>query len=81
MAWSGLEWVGVAWSGLEWVGAQFDKARFSHNPKSDDKTFNILRRAFRVKEKAFFILFKRISINRICVRPDSAPLNRWLLIK
>ena len=49
VGWSGLEWVGVAWSSLEWVGAQFDKARFSHNPKSDDKTFNILRRAFRVK--------------------------------
>ena len=39
-------------------------------PKSQDKNLNILRtkRAFEVKEKAFFISFKGLSVAKNCLR-------------
>ena len=45
--------------------------------KSQDKNLNILRtkRNFKVKRKAFFIIFKEISVFKKCLRPNSPPLN------
>ena len=45
-------------------------------PKSQDKNLNILRtkRAFEVKQKVFFIIFKGLSIAKNCLRPKSAPI-------
>ena len=31
-------------------------------------------RAFKVKQKAFFIIFKVLSIAKNCLRPENAPL-------
>ena len=44
--------------------------------KSQDKNLNILRtkRTFKVKQKAFFIIFKGLSVAKNCLRPESAPL-------
>ena len=41
-----------------------------------DKNLNILRRkrAFEVKSKTFFIIFKGLSVAKNCLRPESAPL-------
>ena len=39
------------------------------------------KRAFKVKWKTFFIIFKGVSVARICLRPESVPLKarkrRW----
>ena len=45
--------------------------------KSQDKNLNNLRtkRAFKVKQKAFFKVFKGLSVAKI-VRPGSAPINK-----
>ena len=44
---------------------------FSTKPKSEDKNLNILtnKRAFKVKRKAFFIIFKGLSVIKNCLRP------------
>ena len=33
-----------------------------------------MKRAFEVKQKAFFIIFNRFSIAKDCLRPESTPL-------
>ena len=47
--------------------------------ENQDKNLNILRtrRAFKMKQKAFFIIFKKLSIAKSCLRLKSAPLNMW----
>ena len=35
-----------------------------------------MKRAFELKQKAFFIIFKGLSIAKNCLRPESAPLNQ-----
>ena len=35
-----------------------------------------MERAFKVKSKAFFIIFKGVSVIKNCLRRESAPLNR-----
>ena len=35
------------------------------------------KRTSEIKLKAFFIIFKRLSFPRNCVRPESAPLKKW----
>ena len=46
-------------------------------PKDQDKNFNILRtkRAFKVKSKAFFTIFKGLSVVKDCLIPETGPLN------
>ena len=46
-------------------------------PESQDKIINILRtkRAFKVKWKSFFIIFKRLSVGQNFLRPESSQLN------
>ena len=43
---------------------------------------NILRtrRAFKVKQKAFFIIFKAFLVAKICLIPESEPLRMDLLV-
>ena len=43
--------------------------------KKKDKNLNILRkkRSFKVKKRAFLIIFKRFSVAKNCLRPESAP--------
>ena len=55
----------------------FWSSRFAQWPKSQDKNVNILRtkRAFEVKGKAFFIIFKGVSAAKNCLRPEIAPLR------
>ena len=36
------------------------------------------KRVFKVKQKAFFIIFKGLSRANTCLRPDSAPLTKML---
>ena len=50
-----------------------------HDQKSQDKKLNILRieRAFQVKLKAFFIIFKGLSAAKNYLGPESAPLKQW----
>ena len=50
-----------------------------HDQKSQDKKLNILRieRAFQVKLKAFFIIFKGLSATKNYLGPESAPLKQW----
>ena len=50
---------------------------FRLDQKSQDKNINILRtkRAFKMKWKFFFIIFKGLSVAKNCVRPESAPLT------
>ena len=45
--------------------------------KSQDKKLNIFRmkRAFEVKQKAFFVIFKGLSVAKYCLRHESAPLS------
>ena len=52
--------------------------------ESQNKNLNILRtkRAFKMKQKPFFIFFKRISFAKSCLKPESTPwkwkkLNKW----
>ena len=56
----------------------FLSSHFSTRPKSQDKNLNIFRtkRAFKVKWKAFFIIFKELSFAKYCLRPESAPLSQ-----
>ena len=51
--------------------------RFATWPRSQDKNLSILRtkRAFEMKWKAFFIIFKGFSVAKNCPRFKSAPLN------
>ena len=53
------------------------KLFFSTRLKTKDKNSNILRtkRAFEVKQKAFFIIFKELPVAKNYLRPESAPLN------
>ena len=46
--------------------------------KKSNKNLNILRtkRAFKVKQKTFFIIFKRLLVAKNCLRPESAP-PKW----
>ena len=55
----------------------FLSSRFSTWPKSQDKNLNILRtkRAFEVKEKAFFIIYNGLGVAKNCLRPESDPLT------
>ena len=55
-------------------------SRFYTWPKSQDKNVNILRtkRAFKVKWKAFFIIFEGFSFAKTCFKPDIAPLRDTL---
>ena len=41
--------------------------------KSQDKNLNILRgkRAFKVKEKVFFVIFKELSVSKSCLKLES----------
>ena len=50
---------------------------FSCITKISEKNVNISRtkRAFNMKLKVFFVLFKGFSIVRNCLRPDSRPLT------
>ena len=34
-----------------------------------------MKRAFKVKQKSFFIIFKGLSVAKNCLRPESAPLK------
>ena len=45
--------------------------------KKSRKIWNILgtKRAFKVKPKAFFIIFKGLSVPKYCLRPEVALLN------
>ena len=40
-----------------------------------------MKKAFEVEQKAFFIIFKGLSVAKSCLRPDSEPLMslnaRW----
>ena len=49
-------------------------------PKSQDKNLNILRteRAFEVKQKAFFVIFKGLSVVKSCLGPESVTLMQTL---
>ena len=55
----------------------FLSSRFATWPKSQYKILNILRtkRAFDVKLKAFFIIFKGLSAAKYCLKPESTPLS------
>ena len=56
--------------------------RFSTWPKSQDKNLNILRtkkRDFKVKLKAFFIIFKGLSVAKNSIRPESALLTKLFM--
>ena len=35
-----------------------------------------MKRAFELKQKAFFIIFKGLSVSKNCLRPESAPLSQ-----
>ena len=51
----------------------FQSSCFYTWPKSQGKNLNNLRTTFQVKSKAFFVIFKGLSVARNCVRPYSAP--------
>ena len=55
----------------------FNQAVFSVWPKNHVKNLNILRteRAFKMKQKAFFIIFQGLSVAKNCLRPDTAFLT------
>ena len=55
----------------------FWPSRFSTWPKSQDKDFNILKtkRTFKIKRKAFFIIFKGLLVAKNRLRLESAPLS------
>ena len=54
---------------------------FSTWPKSQDINLNILRtkRDFKMKKKAFFIIFKGLSVAKNCFRPESVPIMQKCL--
>ena len=37
-----------------------------------------MKKAFKVKQKGFFMIFKRASVAKNCLRPESAPLRFYL---
>ena len=39
-----------------------------------------MKRAFQVKQRAFPIIFKGLSIGKNCLRHESAPLNKIVVI-
>ena len=39
------------------------------------------KRAFKVKEKAFFIIFQALSTAKNCLRPEKAPLSNTNLFE
>ena len=53
----------------------FLSSRFATRLNSQDKNLNIVRtkKAFEVKQKAFFIIFKGLSVAKNCLRPESVP--------
>ena len=55
----------------------FSSSRFDTRPKGQGKSLNILRkkRDFNLKQKGFFIIFKRLSVAKNCLRPDTAILT------
>ena len=46
-----------------------------------DKNLNILRtkKAFKVKQNPFFIIFKEFSVAKTCFKPDNAPLKNMVV--
>ena len=54
----------------------FQPSRFSTWPKRQDKNLNTLRmkRALKVKEKVFFLVFKGLPFAKKCLRRESEPL-------
>ena len=57
------------------LALSFLSSRFATWPKSQYKNVNILRKkgAFVVKQKAFFIIFKGLSVAKNCIRPERGP--------
>ena len=57
----------------------FQSSCFPHPQwlKMQDKNSNIfrMRKTFKTKYKAFFIIFKGLSVTKICLRLESAPLG------
>ena len=45
--------------------------------KAQDKSLNILKtkRAFKMKQKAYFIIFKALRVAKTYLRPEKAPLK------
>ena len=37
-----------------------------------------MKTAFTVKQKAVFMIFKGLSDAKNCLRPETAPLRRWI---
>ena len=58
----------------------FQSNCFPTQPKSQDKKLNILRtkRAFEMKQKAFFIIFKGLSFTKNYLRSESVPLKGYI---
>ena len=50
---------------------------FSYMTKMSGLNLNIFRtkRTFKIKQKAFFIVFKGVSVVRNCLRPESVSLT------
>ena len=61
------------------ITASFLSSHFATSRKSQDKNLNILRMktAFEMKQKAFFIIFKWLSVTKNWFRPESVPLNNY----
>ena len=61
----------------------FSSSRFPTWPKLQNKNWNISRtkRAFKVKWKVFFMIFKGLSVARNCLRSENPPLriSFWLV--
>ena len=59
----------------------FQSSCFATWPKRQDKNLNILRtkRAFEVKQKAFFIIFKGLSFAKNYLKTESAPLRVFII--
>ena len=39
------------------------------------------KRTFKVKYKAFFIIFKGLTVGKSCLRPESAPLKLTIVFE
>ena len=63
--------------GCDVINFENNRVRFATKQKSQEKKLNILRtkRVFKVKQKAFFIIFKGLSVAKNCLRPEGAPLK------
>ena len=55
----------------------FWSSRFSAWPKSQDKNILRAKRGFKVNQKAFFIIFKGLSVAKNCLRLESAFLKTF----